>query len=259
MQLNKSWRDSLSIDGSRGSSKRRRYSARAATWQPVSPKEFLALAFDSDRRFVDTPEQLMNAVLGSLARLQARLRDELPAVNELWNDEKGEFWPKDELALSDHISRHLRDDLSERGIIVNREVHIRRGRGGSTGQITDIHVDATVLGRRRGTYERASVIVEVKGNWHRELFSAMQSQLRDRYLKDNSCKNGIYLVGWFACERWRDEDGRKDDCPKLSVAEAQSQFEQQAADLSECGYFDSPLRVGPAAWVIQIESPGLTL
>jgi hypothetical protein len=210
--------------------------ARAATWQPVSPKELLALAFDSDRRFVETPEQLVKAVLGSLARLQAQLRDELPAVNELWNDEKGEFWPKDELALSDHIARHLRDDLSERGIIVNREVQIRRGRGGSTGQITDIHVDATVQGRKRCTYERTSVIVEVKGNWHRELDSAMQTQLRDRYLKDNSCKNGIYLVGWFACDRWRDADGRKKDCPHILATEAQRQFSQQAADLSEGGY-----------------------
>ena len=55
---------------------------------------------------------------------------------------------------------------------------------------TDIHVDATVPGRKRRTDERMSVIVEVKGNWHRELDSAMQTQLRDRYLKGNSCKNG---------------------------------------------------------------------
>jgi hypothetical protein len=65
----------------------------------------------------------------------------------------------------------------------------------------DIHVDATVPGRKRRTDERMSVIVEVRGNWHRELDSAMQTQLRDRYLKGNSYKNGIYLVGWFACDR----------------------------------------------------------
>jgi len=210
--------------------------ARAATWQPVSPKEFLALAYDSDRRFVETPQQLMDAILGSLGRLQVRLRDELPAVNELWNDANGEFWPKDELALSDHVARHLRDDLTARGIIVNREVEIRRGRGGTAGQKTDIHVDATVPGRKRGTYERTSMIVEVKGNWHRELDSAMETQLRDRYLKDNSCKSGIYLVGWFACDRWKDEDGRKRDCPGLSVVEAERKFDQQAEQLSTDGY-----------------------
>jgi hypothetical protein len=210
--------------------------ARAATWQPVSPRHFLAMALDSDRRFVETPEQLMEAILGSLARLQARLRDELPAVKDVWNGSVAPFWPKDEQDLSGYLARHLRDDLSGRGVIVNREVQIRRGSGDGTGQSTDIHVDATIPGRSAGSYERTYVIIEVKGNWHRELGSAMETQLRDRYLKDSACKNGIYLVGWFSCEAWSDEDTRKRQCPKLSFSEAQNEFGQQAAGLSKDGY-----------------------
>lgn len=210
--------------------------ARAATWQPVSPRQFLAMALNSDRRFVETPEQLIEAILSSLGRLQARLRDELPAVKDLWNGSVAPFCPKDEQDLSSYVARHLRDDLSGRGVIVNREVQIRRGSGEGTGQSTDIHVDATIPGRSAGTYERTYVIIEVKGNWHRELRSAMETQLRDRYLKENACRNGIYLVGWFSCEAWSDEDSRKRQCPKHSFAEGQKEFDQQAADLSKDGY-----------------------
>jgi hypothetical protein len=210
--------------------------ARAATWEPISPGQFLAMALDSDRRFVETPKQLMEVLLGSLARLQFRLHDELPAVKDLWNGSAGTFWPKDEQDLSIYVARHLRDDLNGRGVIVNREVQIRRGSGDGTGQSTDIHVDATVPGRTAGTYERTYVIIEVKGNWHRELRSAMQTQLRDRYLKNNACKNGIYLVGWFSCEGWRETDPREKQCPKITLPEAAEEFRQQAASLSKDGY-----------------------
>lgn len=30
----------------------------------------------------------------------------------------------------------------------------------------------------------------------------METQLRDRYLRDRGLTHGIYLVGWFVCHRW---------------------------------------------------------
>jgi len=210
--------------------------ARAATWEPVLPRQFLAMALDSDKRLVETPAELVAAILGSLGRLQSRLHDELPAANDLWNRSEGEFWPKDEQDLSIYVARHLRDDLSRRGVIVNREVQIRRGSGDGTGESTDIHVDASIPGRTPGTYERTYAIIEVKGNWHRELRSAMETQPRDRYLKNNACKNGIYLVGWFTGARWRDTDRRKGQCPRMTLSEAKEWFGQQAAELSEDSY-----------------------
>jgi len=211
--------------------------ARAATWRPISPAQFLEVARDTNRRFVETPEQLMEAILGSLVRLQARLRDELPAVKDLWNEAKGVFWPKDEQVLSTYVARHLRDDLSSRGIIVNREVQIRPGTGNRTGQLTDLHVDATIPGRSADSYERTSIVIEAKGNWHPELLTAMQTQLRDRYLKDNPCKNGIYLVGWYSCDAWnKQDDSRKGRCPKMTLEEAREEFQRQGAALSKDGY-----------------------
>jgi hypothetical protein len=195
------------------------------------------LALDADKRFVETPEQLVEAIFASLGRFQVSLHDELPAAKFLWNELKGAFQPKDEQDLSDYIAKHLGQDLRGRGIIVNREVQIRRGTGGGGGQRTDIHVDAIVPGAAPGSYERAYVIIEVKGNWNPDLSTAMETQLRDRYLKDNSCKNGIYLVGWYSCPKWSDADQRRKRCPAISLDDAGRVFSEQAAKVSVAGYY----------------------
>jgi hypothetical protein len=138
--------------------------------------------------------------------------------------------------VSDYVAGHLDEDLRQRALIVNREVQIRRGGGRGSGQSTDIHVDTVVPGATSGTYERIYVIVEVKGSWHQELLSAMQTQLRDRYLKDNRCRNGIYLVGWFAGPSWDSTDYRKPKHTSMTLDEARQFFMKQAVDLSAAGY-----------------------
>jgi len=210
--------------------------ARAATWQPISPRQILVLASNSSNRLLDSPEQLLELILESLNRLAEKLHGELPAIRDLWNIDKSRYWPKDENDFSDYVSRHLDADIQKRGIVVNREVKIRRGTGGGTGQFTDIHVDAIVPGSQPGSYARVYAILEAKGNWHQELFTAMETQLRDRYLKDNRCQSGIYLVGWFSCAKWDDEDPRKTQCPSMSMNDARSRLEQQATELSTGAY-----------------------
>jgi hypothetical protein len=61
----------------------------------------------------------------------------------------------------------------------------------------------------------------------------MKTQLVDRYLKDNDCHHGIYLVGWYICDQWDDRDYRKKHTPNWSLQEARDFFQQQADDLSE--------------------------
>ena len=62
----------------------------------------------------------------------------------------------------------------------------------------------------------------------------METQLVDRYLKDN-CEYGLYLVGWFNCEQWDPDDDRRGASLKTGFAEAQRQFDQQARVLSRDG------------------------
>lgn len=206
--------------------------ALAVTWRPASPKQFLAFSRDSAHRLVQTGDELMDVVVQSLDRLHSKLHGELPRSKYLWDSYKGVLRPKDERDLSDYVASHLDEDLQQRGIIVNREVQIRRGIGSGTGQTTDIHVDAVTSGARPRLYERVYVIIEVKGNWNDELLTAMRKQLRDRYLRDNRCQNGLYLVGWFSCAKWDDEDPRKKKCPELSLDEAKNLFAGQAVELS---------------------------
>jgi hypothetical protein len=211
--------------------------ARAATWSPVSVPEFLALALDRDKRFVDSGTRLVEAISESLDRLHAKLHGELPASRDLWNTPKDGFSPKDEQEVADYIARYLNEDLQGRGIIVNREVQIRRGVGGGTGQRTDIHVDAVAPVGRNCEYDRISATVEVKGNWHAELLSAMETQLRDRYLNENRCRNGLYLVAWFSCAKWSEAEPRRKQCSRMSLSEAQEFFSRQANELSKDGYW----------------------
>ena len=96
-------------------------------------------------------------------------------------------------------------------------------------------MDAIVRGPKREVYDSVTVIIEVKGCWNRELNEAMRTQLVDKYLKDNRCEHGLYLVGWFNCNKWDDNDYKKRDSPQCGIEEAQKQFDAQAAELSQGG------------------------
>jgi hypothetical protein len=146
-------------------------------------------------------------------------------VLDLWNEtKKGHakiYTPKDEDRFASLVARHLNDDLQGRGIIVNREVEVRKG------ERTDIYVDAIA---KDGT--RVTVVVEAKGCWNPELRTAMKVQLAERYLVNARTTRGLYLVGWFYCDHWNESDkARKALCPPDRVALLNG-LEQQAAELT---------------------------
>jgi hypothetical protein len=117
------------------------------------------------------------------------------------------------------------------GIIVNREVEIRQA------ERTDIHVDATTQEAGAYRYDKATVIIETKGCWNRELNEAMKTQLVDRYLNNHPSPYGLYLIGWFICDRWDNSDDRKRDARRLtrSLEDSEERFNQQARNLSQQG------------------------
>jgi hypothetical protein len=212
--------------------------ALACTWTPPSPSSLLRLSRDSESRLVESPEQLLAVVIGSLHRLQQELQGETPAAPDLWNRlPDGKYRPKDEGDLSNYVARHFRKDLRERGIVANREVEIRRGEGDNEGERTDIHIDAVMPGPRPGALDTVSVVVEVKGCWNAGVKKDMQEQLCDRYLRGNRCRHGLYLVGWFLCDQWDKGDARRDSTRKKTAAEMQAFFDEQAAQLSGSGVF----------------------
>ncbi|PXF57618.1 MAG: hypothetical protein C4B59_14925 [Candidatus Methanogaster sp.] len=215
-----------------------RNNTRRCTWVPPQPADILEMASDSRKRLVQSGNQLIDVLIESLKRLEEKLQDETPAARDIWDQEsvdKKRYRPIDENGFSDYVKRHLDGDLKQRGITVSREVEIRRGEGSGKGEHTDIHVDAVVRGSNEKNHDSVSVIIEVKGCWHKERNTAMKTQLVDRYLRDNRCQHGIYLVGWFNCDQWDGEDSRRKKCPNHNIYTEQEKLDAQAADLSQQG------------------------
>ena len=212
---------------------RARVQARQKTWKPPKPEELLALTKNAQARFVQSEEQLLDVIIKSLRRLEDALQGETPAARDIWDRvAKNKFRAVDENAFSDYVKRHLDNDLREGGIIANREVEIRRGEGSGTGERTDIHVDAIITDEQGQVFDVVTVIIETKGCWNNELNTAMKTQLLDRYLRENQCNYGLYLVGWFNCEQWDDDDDRKRKTPQKTFLEAREQFDSQAEEVS---------------------------
>lgn len=210
---------------------------RRQTWIPPKPGEILKMVGAQSARLVQSGAQLLEVLIESLKRLEIKLQGETPAVIDLWNEFKKSrkilYKPKDENRFSDYVKRYLEDDLKKNGIIVNREVEIRHGEGEGKGERTDIHVDAVMRNQCNKVYDSITVIIEVKGCWHQDLNLAMKTQLLDRYLEDNLCQYGLYLIGWFNCTQWDNKDSRKQRSPKVSIDEARKQFDKQATELSQ--------------------------
>ena len=174
-----------------------RSSKRRQGWKPLHPKEVLELSLRSHARTIRDQSDLVALVIESLERLAVKLtRTTLPRSQDLWRWDGAEharknFRPKDEAFLSDYIARWLRDDLSERQIVVGREVQPRLG------QRTDIYLSAIPTNPTGAPSETFTVVIEVKGCWHQDVRSSLETQLVNDYLRPNGLTHGIYLVGWF--------------------------------------------------------------
>jgi hypothetical protein len=209
--------------------------ARQNTWKPPMPGELMKLFANKSARLVQSGSQLLDVIIESLQRLQIKLHDFLPATADLWNNSEGIFRPKSENELSDYVARHLKDDLSSRGIVANREVEIRRKQGdGAPGQRTDIYVNATTDGST-SRFDIITAVIETKGCWNPDLSHAMKTQLVDRYLAESQCAYGLYLIGWFNCNQWDREDSRRNAAPWVEASEMQEKYAAQAVTLSQHG------------------------
>jgi len=221
--------------------------ALEATWAPPDPGDLLCLVRDSRKRLVRGGDELLAILKESIRRFEAELQGETPLSFTLWNEQRAgrgkqkatTFRPKEEERLSDLLRGHLVRDLVERAVVVNREVQIRprQGKQGSPGEITDIHIDAVTrdTDRMPGAVDIVQAIAEVKGCWNNDVTTAMKDQLRDRYLRDNNCQHGLYVVGWFLCDQWDENDYRKAEAVRRmppSLEEARAFFDKQAAELS---------------------------
>jgi hypothetical protein len=168
----------------------------------------------------------MEVVLESLNRLQVALTTStLPRSEDFWHwdgadTQRRNFRHKDEAFLSNYVARWLDNDLRQRGIIIGREVQLRLG------QRTDIYVTA-VAEASDSSITSVTVVIEVKGCWNASVHTALSEQLVGDYLRLNAHTHGIYLVGWFVCEKWHNS---KNKLASKTFADAQQEVERLAAE-----------------------------
>lgn len=197
------------------------------TRQPVSPEVLFELALSKEARLVESGEQLLDVIIESLERLQENLHGVTPAAADLWNTRQP-VTPKGEDEVSDYVKRHVERDLTAgRGIVANREVKI------SSMSRTDILVDALSRDGATGNYHKISVTIEVKCCWWKGLKEDMKEQLKDKYLHDNQSPYGIYLVVWFDCKDWDEEDRKKRGMQEWKLGDPTEFFANQAKELGD--------------------------
>lgn len=200
---------------------------RELSWRPIPPGELLDFLQRADSRLVRNADELAEAVMASLRRFQAKLKGETPLAPFLWNmdDKENQGRPKGEDRMSDFVLHHLRDDLPL--LVVNREVQVQNLNETGIGERVDLKVET-----RDAEGNPLTLIVESKGCWNKELLTAMESQLHDRYMKQTHAEVGIYLVGWFVCERWKNGP-KKAACQKHASLDAlRETLIRQASNLS---------------------------
>lgn len=229
-------------DGLGRSVTRAREAQGRSAWRPAEPGHLFAIAEKQDRRLVRDGDELLDLVVESLRRYERYLQGDVPAVGALWipSGSSGKQKPRDEAFLADDIARHLRRDLTSRAIAANLEVVLRRGEANrAAGLRTDILVTATIAserGRGRTDGEVATLVIEVKGSWHREVRTAMQTQLVGDYMREhaNAC-HGVYVVGDFTCDTWMDSERSRRSKALGGRVALQAQLDAQATELSQGG------------------------
>lgn len=171
-------------------------------WVPVTAKHLVDFVEDNEARFVRSERELLDAAVAALGSIQKRLQGDTPDAPLLWDTVSRR--PKSEDEISDYLRSRMNDYFGRRGIIVNREVQVRRIRPSGIGERTDLRIDATTNGS-----QPLAMAGEVKGCWNSDVETALQTQLVDRYMADLHSGFGLYIVVWFDVDNWDTGDPRR--------------------------------------------------
>lgn len=149
-------------------------------FEPPTPQEIVERL---DRDSVVTVEGLRQLVLQELQDFQKAIDGgEFNSADRFY--EKGERL--DEVRSTEIIAERLNLRLEPQGISVMPEHQLK------SANRSDFTVTKMIGGKRR------LLVTEVKGQWHRELYTAASAQLYERYsIHPDAEQQGIYLAIWF--------------------------------------------------------------
>lgn len=212
--------------------------AGEADWQPPHPDELAQLLDDARRRLVRSDAELSNVLVDTLQAVEAAVEqhgdllwDKVPA--RLAPGDSPVWLPKPEAALAAYLTHELRQRLAGRQVVVNREVLVRPTDEYGAGDRTDILVEAVAPhgvspSLRSG---HASVVIELKGAWNREVRTAQRSQLAAQYLSAADTNHGLYVVVWFPLDLWTDTDDHRR--PRVSAMDTEELLDHLSAQAGE--------------------------
>jgi len=147
---------------------------------PPSPSDISALFRDQD---IASVEDLRAFAIETLSNLAQQIRQSETDTLET-------FYSADKHVDENRARNRIVDLLNSQMKALNLSIEIERHMKDSNR--CDITVTSMINGQRR------LLMIEVKGQWHRELFTAASAQLDQRYASHPEAeKQGIYLVLWF--------------------------------------------------------------
>lgn len=201
---------------------------RERSWEPLSPAEIDQLAVSRRARAVRSDADLLNATLAALDEIQARLQADTPSAYLLWDTHAQR--PKSEDEISDYLAIELEQRLNVRGVVVNREVQVRRNKPSGLPERTDLRVEASP--REQDAMRSVGTLRipgEVKGVWNGEVIESLENQLVRRYMADFQTDHGVYIVAWFDQVPWSTSDSRRSKAASQgSVSKMRTVLEAEA-------------------------------
>ena len=168
----------------------RRIGSREA-WTPPAPGDVRRMLQDSCARLVRGGAELLALLEEELATWQRKLAGADRDVEILWKPSPRK--PQLEKSLQMSLRRALRDQLEARRhtFLVTREAE-------TSPRVVELAAEQPdFLVAALGDGEWSQVLIEVKRSGHREVLTAMETQLVDRYLATSDFNHGLYVVFWF--------------------------------------------------------------
>lgn len=149
-------------------------------FEPPTPQEIVDRL---DRDMVVNVEGLRQLVLQELQDFQKAINGgEFNSADRFYDDGKH----LNEVRATEIISERLSLILKPQGVVITPEHQLK------SANRSDFTATKLIGGRRR------LLVIEVKGQWHRELYTAAAAQLYSRYsIHPDAEHQGIYLVIWF--------------------------------------------------------------
>lgn len=200
-------------------------------WEGHSIRDLVLLAQQARSALVNTEADLQAVISNAFDEIQLELTGSNPQSHLLWDTHSRR--PKREDEISDHLRNRLAELTADNGLVVNREVQVRRNYPSGIPERADLQVEAAT--GKAGPFATIVLPIEVKGAWHDDLLTALRSQLVAMYMTDLHVTHGCYVVLWPDIESWGSGDSRRGKVGRLDRDAVTEELAAQVRELLEAG------------------------